>query len=170
MISSLRCRYASSSSSLAVFCRFHFAAEVYHCQGKGCEMICYWGEIRFSLWNTMRCQDWCSNFMKCILWMGETFFQEKHFFALGNQQQQCFCQIAAASTENRKKHWSERKTLFFHGDCGSLCIIIPAHISKAAQGQLQIKLISIKLFPIMQAARRRQAFKRPCCIPYLTDK
>lgn len=53
LISLLRHSFASHSSSWVVFFMFQFATGVYHCQGMSYEMICYWGEIRFCLWDTI---------------------------------------------------------------------------------------------------------------------
>ncbi len=60
--------------------------------------------------------------------------------------------------------------LLFHGHFVCLCAITPACISKAAQGQFKMKLISIKPFQIRRADGKRTAFKRPWCIPRLTDQ
>lgn len=61
----------------------------------------------------------------------------------------------------------DRQRLVFHGHFVCLCTIMHAYISEAAQGQSQMKLISINPFQIRRADGKRTAFKRPWCSPHL---
>lgn len=61
----------------------------------------------------------------------------------------------------------DRRRLVFHGHFVCLCTIMHAYISEAAQGQSQMKLISINPFQIRRADGKRTAFKRPWCSPHL---
>lgn len=60
--------------------------------------------------------------------------------------------------------------LVFRDHFVSLCTIMPAYITEAAQSQFQMKLISIKPFQSRQADGKRTAFKSLWCIPYLPDR
>lgn len=118
LISLLRCSYASQSSSWVVFFMFQFAVGVYHCQKKSYEMICYWGEIRFSLWDTIDevsglMQQLCAVYLLnvcvqyvCVLALKREpsfFFFKESSSTLGNQQQQYVCLMAAVSREEHRE-------------------------------------------------------------------
>lgn len=60
--------------------------------------------------------------------------------------------------------------LVFRDHFVSLCTVMPAYITEAAQSQFQMKLISIKPFQSRQADGKRTAFKSLWCIPYLPDR
>lgn len=61
----------------------------------------------------------------------------------------------------------DRQRLVFHGHFVCLSTIMPAYISEAAQGQSQMKLISINPFQIRRGDGKRTAFKRPRRRPHL---